>query len=98
MLLYNAMGSDTGRNVKVDIASGKKRGNNRRGGSRNGGYSGGRGFNRAVTTMIADTVGLMIIMVAGNKVMVDVVTIAETMALSVPHTTTLYRICGQPSF
>ena len=35
-----------GRNVKVDIASGKKRGNNRRGGSRNGGYSGGQGFNR----------------------------------------------------
>ena len=28
-----------------------------------------------VTTMIADTVGLMIIMVAGNKVMVDVVTV-----------------------
>eukprot|EP00944_MAST-04C_sp_MAST-4C-sp1_P014201 g14201.t1 len=35
-----------GRNVKVDVASGKKRGNNRRGGSRNSGYSGGQGYNR----------------------------------------------------
>lgn len=36
-----------GRNVKVDIASSKKRGgNNRRGGSGNGGYSGGQGYNR----------------------------------------------------
>ena len=41
-------GSDVqGRNVKIDVASGKKRNNNnRRGGNRNGGYASGQAFNR----------------------------------------------------
>lgn len=41
-------GSDVqGRNVKIDVASGKNRNNNnRRGGNRNGGYASGQAFNR----------------------------------------------------